>query len=1005
MTEASFKSLYSKLNKEQKQAVDTIEGPVMVIAGPGTGKTSILTLRIANIIAKTDTSPDSILALTFTESGVHSMRRKLVDIMGAPAYRVNIFTFHSFCKRIIDTYPDYFEKLLNARPATEVDQIKIIEEFLVKGKYKRIALYGDTGFYTRPALSAIRSLKRENIKSNIFKKSVELEINKIRALPDLYHDKGAYKGRMKGEYAKKLKELEKSFELADLYAKYEKGMGEARLFDYEDMIIEVVESFKKHKDLLLIIQEEYQYILADEHQDANNSQNILLELLSDFHDSPNLFIVGDEKQAIYRFQGASLENFLYFQKRYENAVLINLNKNYRSQQGILDASHSLISRGSLEEERLRAPLTTGLNIEPKPMVFYEFEKPESELIYIANDIQERICIDEDPNEIAVLFRDNKDVVPFIRVLEKTGIPFLVFSDENVLGDDDVKGFIMLLRALDGYGRDEYLGQALFTGFLGLDPSDVFKINTGARTIRTSIRKLIKDQKLLKSLDIDDVETVVQISEKLGKWAKVARNRNLLYTVDLVSRESGFLNHIMSGKDSVRALEKWDGVMSSLKRLIEAHSDYKLSDYIEYLNTLELYGVRIDTKWRPAFKSGVHIMTAHKSKGLEFETVYIAGVWNGHWGNRRTGYSFLLPVPALTAGRLEENDDERRLFYVAMTRARSNVVITMSRENEEGRERLPSQFIEEIDKNLLQKIPTENMEKKILENRYEIYGKEPTIGISLDNKNYLQKIFIEQGLSVTALNNYLECPWKYFFENLIRVPKPSPAYLYYGTAVHAGLKSFFDKYKNSESSGKADLIEPFERALSRLPMPAEEFENFLLRGKDALSRYFDVYDGTWSKDIKNELPVTGVFFQIHDNLSILLRGKLDKVEFITEKTVNVVDYKTGSQKSRNDILGNTKNSNGNIKRQLNFYKILLENLPERKYEMVSGEIDFIEPDKGTGKLRREKFEIVDSDLEDINKEIKKVAQEIHELSFWNSTCEKTDCEYCARSKVFGRQHLD
>ena len=315
----SFESLYDRLNKAQKKAVDAIEGPVMVIAGPGTGKTTILTLRIANILRKTDTAPENVLALTFTESGAYAMRKKLVDLIGTPAYKVNIHTFHGFCNDVIKQYPERFPRIIGSTAITEIDQISIIEGLLLQENknsedvhIRLLKPYGDPFFYVRPILSEIRGLKREAVDVEAFIKSVAKQNADFDAEPEKVHTKGAHKGKIKGEFVKLGEHVEKNEELAALYEAYQATLAEKKLFDFEDMIVEVVSTLKKDKDLLLMLQENYQYILADEHQDANDAQNELLKLLANFHENPNLFVVGDEKQAIYRFQGASLQNFLGF---------------------------------------------------------------------------------------------------------------------------------------------------------------------------------------------------------------------------------------------------------------------------------------------------------------------------------------------------------------------------------------------------------------------------------------------------------------------------------------------------------------------------------------------------------------------------------------------------------------------------------------------------------------------------------------------------------------------
>ncbi|OHA89337.1 MAG: hypothetical protein A2653_01445 [Candidatus Zambryskibacteria bacterium RIFCSPHIGHO2_01_FULL_43_25] len=991
MSEISFENAYKKLNKEQREAVDTVEGPVMVIAGPGTGKTSILTLRIANILRRTDTSPGSILALTFTESGVHSMRRKLVEIIGPAAYRVGIFTFHGFCNEVMRRFPDCFERILGGHLATEVDQIKVVENIIRDGKFHHLKLFGNNFFYARPALQSIRSLKRENITPKEFSGILAEKQKEFDSFPNLYHERGQYKGRLKGRYAELQKKIEKNRELSSLYLSYEKALKKDNLYDYEDMIIEVVLALEKNNDLLLMLEEEYQYILADEHQDANNAQNKILLLLSSFHKSPNLFIVGDEKQAIYRFQGASLENFLYFKKKFKDAQVIRLPINYRSTQKILDASHTLIMKAGDSNHSLRRRLIAKNKKLGRAIKFYEFESADAEPLFLITDIEKKIESGVTPSDIAVLFRDNNDAVPIVQVMEKTDIPFLVLSSDDVLEDSLIRQYIALLKAVNNFGNDDYLSRVLFAEFLSIAPLDAYRINKYAHTRRLGVSAVLESRNELARSGVTDKIKFKKLYSDMSRWSKVAKNDGLLSSAEKIARESGFIDYLMSQKNSVSNFEKIDALFRQMRSIVETHRDYTLADFIEYISVLENHSIRMEIPYRPVFKTGVHLMTAHRSKGLEFKYVYIVGAYDGHWGNRRAVVHFHLPITGKPLIGFDEDEDERRLFYVALTRAKDEVVITSSKWSKDNKPRLPSRFVEEIDMKFLEKV-SPVPEKELSKLKEGLIHKTPQGGAGVDDAEYLRNLFLDQGLSVTAVNNYLECPWKFFFQNLIRVPKNPEKHQLYGTAVHEALKYFFDKYKDGYNPTLKDLKDWFSIAVSRKPLSQNDFAEALDRGGKALAGYFKKYNKLWPRAIINELAIAGVFIPIDGGKKILLRGILDKVEFISGSEVRVVDYKTGKPRSRNDILGKTKGSKGNIGRQLDFYNVLLQDYENGKYRMKEGMIDFVEPND-QGNYRQEKFEANGQDAEELKNLIKKIASEIYSLSFWDKRCGDRNCEYC------------
>jgi DNA helicase-2/ATP-dependent DNA helicase PcrA len=288
-----FQDAYNRLNPAQREAVDTIEGPVMVIAGPGTGKTQILTLRIAHILRTTDVGPDAILALTFTEAGARAMRERLTTYIGQSAYRVSILTFHEFAGSLIKQYPDSYTRAVGGRPATDLEKVRILQNIIETEGMKDLRPHGNPSFYIKPIQSAIGEMKREYITPDTFAAIIENQEKELLVTPQ-FHEKGAHKGKVRSEYQKLEKGIGKNKELLFIYRAYDAILTEERLYDFDDMIFETVEALTMNEDMLRDLQERYHYILADEHQDVNGAQNRILELLASFHERPNLFVVGDE---------------------------------------------------------------------------------------------------------------------------------------------------------------------------------------------------------------------------------------------------------------------------------------------------------------------------------------------------------------------------------------------------------------------------------------------------------------------------------------------------------------------------------------------------------------------------------------------------------------------------------------------------------------------------------------------------------------------------------------
>ena len=951
-----FKNLYKTLNKAQKLAVDTIDGPVMVIAGPGTGKTSILTLRIANILVKSHTSPENILALTFTESGAYAMRKKLVSIIGTAGYKVNINTFHGFCNEVIKQYPERFPRIIGSTAITDIDQIALMEKIIEKNDFEMLKPYGDIFFYVKPALSEIKNLKREALSVSDFEKMIDKQENEFEDIPEKIHIKGAHKGKMKGEFIKLKEQIAKNKELLTLYDAYEKALIKDKYYDFEDMIVEVVKTLRKDTDLLLILQESYQYILADEHQDTNNAQNAILELLSNFHENPNLFIVGDEKQAIFRFQGASLDNFLYFKKLYKKAVVINLEENYRSTQPILDASHSLIS----SDGQQRVPLISKLEKGKELICIYECFDSNNEYAFLINDIQEKIEKGSKPDEIAILYRDNKDAFPLAHALEKTNIPFRIESENDVLKDENICKLLLIFEAINNLANHELLSKVFFIDFFGIDAIDIFKV---FEIVRKEKRSLI---------DVFSEKFPI-ISKKLSSWASLANNKSFADVFEIIIRESGYLDYTLSASDSLDRMATLEVFFGEIKKMAGNRREYFLRDFVEHLERVREHGILSKTG-KGIMKDGIRLMTAHKSKGLEFDHVYITGAYDGHWGNK-SRRSFFKTLPAFQNGV----EDERRLFYVALTRARKTVSITYSKQDSDCKEQLPTQFIGEISDNLKKFESVKNKSDFISNFKESVVHEHHEIR----NKEYLQQLFLEQGLAVTALNNYLKCPWEYFFVNLIRLPKAQSKHQMYGTAVHETLKIFFDKYREEQDMNIAEFLSLLEFNLNKTLLSPNDLKDSLKKGKEALKGYFEAYKGSWNRSLMTEYSIRGVQIDIGE-FKLILKGNLDKVELLNDTDVNVVDYKTGKRKSDNKE---------NYARQLTFYKILLSLDDKKKYNMVSGELDFVEPE-ANGKYKKDKLIITDEDVSKLVELIKQKAKEIYSFAFWDKNCGEDDCEYCA-----------
>lgn len=987
-----FEERYAALNPEQKKAVDTVEGPVMVVAGPGTGKTEILTLRIANILRKTDTAPENILALTFTDAAAGNMRRRLAALIGARAYRVRIETFHSFCNTVIANFPEYFPTIIGSGNITEVESIAIIEEIITDLPLFVLKPWGEPLHYVKTIYRKIEELKREGLTPDEFCQIAIREEKKFEGREDLYHEKGAYKGKMKAEHKDFERRIRKSKELCDVYDAYQKIIRTRRLYDWSDMIMEVLSALSTDKDLKLQLQETHQYILVDEHQDTNRAQNKILELLGDFHAQPNMFIVGDEKQAIFRFQGASIENFLHFKKLYPGAILIELKSNYRSRQHILDAAHSLI------ESPLALVAGRQFGDSGESGIFTaELDTHSHELQFVAKRIKGLIGSGVPAEEICVIYRANREAFPMALALDRAGVAYSIESDEDLLSEKFVRKMLSILDAVFHYSKDEYVVPVLHIEEFGIDPLEAYRLISRASRERVPLYDLLARATEPK---------IGKLGELLSQWVKASHEEHLSQFLEKVLRESGILNSMIASRNA-EAFLGIERLFEEGKRISENRPGAQFADFMEYIRVLREREIFIKRPKHHARVGSVRLMTAHRSKGLEFEHVHIIGATEKSFGGKGRGDDLpLLPavfkiIAEAQDESTDESGDERRLFYVALTRAKHSVCISYPRTDANGREILPTPFVLQIREDLKQEIDTTEFEQELVAHPERAFAEPQGKGrIRQMDQEFVAELFTSRPMSVTALNNYLSCPWKYFYRNLLRIPSVPERHQLYGTAMHAAVEDMWRVMKDRDITADF-LTDAYKRHLGLLGiLTKQEFAEALNRGEQALHGWFAWATPKLTNPVISEFVIPCVTLSgeedaVGSSMKVDLSGKLDKVEMIGSSQVVVTDYKTGKQRSRNYIEGKTQAATGDIKRQLVFYKILLrlhDNL-----DMRTGIIEFLEP-SDSGGYSREAFEITDEETAELTRTILRVAHEITSLAFWNTTCDDKECEYCGYRKL-------
>ncbi len=1026
----SFESRYEQLNDAQKQAVDTIDGPVMIVAGPGTGKTELLSVRIANILNKTDTLPQNILCLTFTESGAQAMRQRLVDIIGKDAYKVSIHTFHSFGSDIINQNREYFYNNAMFEPADELRQYEILRgifDSLDKNRNPLASMMNGEYTYLNDAKTTISQLKRNSALTSdellaIIQQSEEsLDVIERMVVPILeqgikkttasglqnafeqlvveaseteplygvaplmriFSDSlsvvleqaatvhptkpiTAWKNRwferndQKQMVGKDRKRLTKLKALSYIYYEYLNAMEKAGLFDYDDMIMQVVHAIEVNDDLKYNLQEKYLYFMVDEFQDTNLAQMRILHNLTDNpvnEGSPNILVVGDDDQAVYGFQGADISNILNFSSVYPQAKQIVLTNNYRSGPTILEASRAVIQQGEDRLEYRFPELNKQLlshSSQPDSVTVYQASAPHSERHWLVNDIKRRLDAGEAPNEIAVLARRHAEIQSLLPYFSRYDIAVRYEREDNVLDQPPImllEQTACLLVDLAAGHHDKVNAQLpalLAHPAWGITPKDLWKLSINAHDAHQPWMSVMETTPAFEALHTWLIE---RASESIHTPLEPMLDR-------IIGQDDEYVSPLFTYFFATSELESHpDQYLTYLEALRTIRTKLRehrpgvtlaLKDFVDCIELYRRLGVTIGNSSYSLASDipAVQLLTAHKSKGLEFNTVYVFNGVDSVWGHtaRARGSSIAYPenLPLEPAGN--STDERLRLFYVAMTRARHSLNITFSDRNDSDKATLRADFL--LATNIEPTVIPEASRSEHVE-AVELAWYQPLVETNLELKELLAPQLEHFKLSATSLNNFLDVsrggPQHFLLNNLLHFPGAKTPSASYGTAVHRAMQqAHVHLNATGEQKPLEDILHDFEVALESQRLSPHDFATYLQKGSEQISAFIHSGVLPFSPTQKAELGFGHQDVHIED---ARLTGSLDMVNFDEpNKVMTVTDYKTGHPSeswSRGDE--RTKMKLHRYRQQLQFYKILIENSRDYgSYTVTHGQLAFIEP---------------------------------------------------------------
>ncbi|PTM10751.1 MAG: ATP-dependent helicase [Bacteroidetes bacterium] len=1013
----AFQQVLDQLNPAQQEAVAHIEGPVLVIAGPGTGKTHILAARIGHILLATDTPAQSILCLTFTDAGVRAMRQRLLELIGPEAHRVPIYTFHSFCNTVIQDNLAYFGRQ-GLEPISELEQIALNRRLLDQLDPQNPLRRGKVQpyFYEKHLRDLFQVMKTEDWTPNYLQRAIQVYLDELPQRPEFRYQRKSGNNRAgdvkENSILLATQRMETLAAAVALFPAYEQELARIKRYDYADMILWVLTAFQENLPLLRNYQEQFLYFLVDEYQDTNGAQNELLRLLTSFWDTPNLFIVGDDDQSIFEFQGARLKNLVDYYEQYQDQLkVVLLQQNYRSTQAILDAARRLIGHNEQRitlklhhlgiEKNLRAALPQRIHSKVVPRLRV-YPNPFQEEVAILREIQAQHAAGLAWNEMAVIYARHQQVQSLQLMLDKQGIPYQTRRKTNIL--DAI--LIRQLREMLLYLRDEQqrpfsgdhrLFKILHFRCFRLLPLDLAQLAATLAQLPYAERAPWRSWLQQPQRWPAGVTQPAAIGE-VGQWWEathaLAANSGLPELVERLLNGSGLLRAALQAPDRLWQVQLAKTFLDFVREEVSRQPRLGLADLLLILDQMDSNRLTLAMRKDIELEDGVQLVTAHGSKGLEFHTVFVLDATQESWEkNGRRGNQFALPDTLTLSGETFVDETRRRLFYVAMTRAKEQLFISYAHTNAKGKDQQACSFLDELTAGT--NWPREEIQlptDMLLAYEVEFLQNTTLPQLPAMERSAVRKMLENFQLSPSSWLRYLTCPISFFYEVVLQAPQIQRAAASYGQAMHHALQRYFNQLLTQterQFPPAAVLVELFteEMLQARTYFNSAEFAVRLEQGQRNLQRYYDQFHSTWTTQVRTEMYIQQV-----EVAGVPIKGVIDRVDLMDERTVQIVDYKTGSHNPTQLRPPTTTNPlGGNYWRQLVFYKLLWENKGGENRSVNTAAISYLDINK-EGLLTMENLDFSPEAIRQVTGMLKDSYAKIMAQDFYTG-CGEPDCEWC------------
>jgi len=946
-------NILDNLNAAQKEAVTHEGGPLLIVAGAGTGKTTVLISRLAYLVMERKVSVDDILLLTFTEKAAGEMEERADKILPYGCFDLWISTFHGFGERVLREFG--LDIGLNAgfKVLNETEQWVLIKKNLAKFNLDYYRPLGNPTKFISELIRHFSRLKDENISPAEYLKYAEERESDADQRLSGKKVKGRAKKAVTDEDEGEELEIGRIRELANAYHVYNQLLLENNYLDFGDLIVYGLKLFRARPNILKFYRAKFKYIMVDEFQDTNFAQYELVKLLAAPGD--NLVVVGDDDQAIYKFRGASLSNIMQFKDDFPKAPEIILTENYRSRQEILDYAYKFIQNNNpnrLEiklktDKRLSAQGAAAKQSRSEPAVrFYSFERPEEEISFTAAQI--RALQESDPeanwSDFAILVRANDTADAFTKELARQNIPNQFMSWRGLYYKPLVLDCLAYLRLLDNYNESSALFRVLNMNAFKVAHLDLMAINKMAARKVWSLYEALKNINAVPGVSAESVKNINKLWNLLGQHSLLVASQKPTKIFLHFAYDSGLLADLDRDRD-LELFSYLNQFYQKIKKLEETDPDLRLKDFLAAINLELEAGETGALKLDFADNDTVKIMTVHGAKGLEFKYVFLVNLVDKKFPTISRGEKISIP-DALVREKLAASPDahleeERRLFYVALTRAKEALYLTGAKDYGGRREKRPSRFISEMGLESATRPELALSERnEFLKDLHYLNSREIKAAAAAGAE---EEYPLPAKFSFSQLAAFSTCPLQYKFAFILKVPAPTdkPS-LIFGRVMHNTLYNFFLPVLSERQAIQADLFggasgapagKKSEELMSakRLMALYEEFwqadgypdkttrEEYYEKGKKSLKDFWNDYSG--------QSPAEILFLEKKFSFKMgedLIKGTIDRVDKLSDGSLEIVDYKTGKNKTLDF----------DAKRQLILYQLFLEEYAKLKVSLLS-----------------------------------------------------------------------